>query len=412
MLNHFAVPRGEPGGTRHIEMFGRLRGWKHLIVASKLNLTTGRRQAARPGFLPVWVSPYKGNGVTRILNWCTYVASSLLAGLRLRNTPPDVVYASSPHLLAGASGYVLSRIYRSPFVLEIRDLWPRVVADMGQMAPESFIYRALSQLEHFLYQRADAIVTMAPGTGHYLEDLGVDGRKIHYIPNGADPSDFMPSGPRDHLRARYGFTRFTAVYTGAHGPANGLDALLSAAADLKESAVEIVLVGDGAEKERLRGIARKQGLQNVRFMEPIPKEEIPDLLRAADVGLHILADVALFRTAVSPNKLFDYMAAGLPVVTNSCGVVENWVKGSGAGWCVDTDDLANQLRRLSRSGDAMLQDHGRRGRAWIQASQSRSAMSTRLEHLLWDVADSELSRTGATGSHGLTSTHNQAEGPR
>lgn len=410
VLNHFAVPRGEPGGTRHVEMFGRLRGWRHLIVASRLNLTTGRPQAAQPGFMPVWVMPYKGNGVTRILNWCSYVWSSLAAGLGLRKAPPDVVYASSPHLLAGASGYVLSRLYGRPFILEVRDLWPRILVDMGAMSRESRIYRALTQLEHFLYRRADAIVTMASGTGSYLEELGIEARKIRYIPNGADPSDFLPSADRDELRKRYGFSRFTAVYTGAHGPANGLDGLLTAAASMQGSPVDIVLVGDGAEKGRLQNMAQEQGLRNVRFMDPMPKSEIPDLLHAADVGLHILAEVSLFRSAVSPNKVFDYMAAGLPVVTNSRGVVESWVTESGSGWCVDITQLSDRLQELSDYDGPELTDHGRRGRAWIQANQSRSAMTRRLEGLLNEVLEHSSAAVEASDSPGSSKNHDNPRG--
>lgn len=382
VLNHFAVPRGEPGGTRHVEMFGQLHHWNHLIIASRLNHTTGLPQEPQPGFVPVHVTPYAGNGISRIINWVSYLITSFIAGLRLSRTPPDVIYASSPHLLAGVSGYLLSIRYRIPFVLEIRDLWPRVLVDMGSLSPTSRVYRALTRLEHFLYRRADAIVVMAPGTSVHLETLGIPTRKIHYVPNGADPSDFAPSEGRERLRAKYGFTRFTAIYTGAHGPANGLDALLDAAELLEDIDVDIVLVGDGARKQDLMREAKQRRLGNVRFYDPVPKTEIPDLLNAADVGVHILADVSLFRRAVSPNKLFDYMAASLPVLTNSSGVVEAWVKTAGAGWYVDTHLLANKLRALSRLDPDVLRLHGMRGREWIEAHQSRSAMANRLERLL------------------------------
>ncbi|MBQ1017255.1 glycosyltransferase family 4 protein [Micromonospora sp. D93] len=381
VLNHFAVPPGYPGGTRHVELFSRLPGWTYVILAGRRNMITGAPQRPEPGFHLVAVTPYRGNGLGRVLNWVSYAVTATVAGLR--QPRPDVVYASSPHLLAGLSGCVVAALRRTPFVLEVRDLWPRVLVEMGTLSETSVANRALERLERFLYRRADRIVIMAPGVRAAIEATGVAPDRIAFIPNAADPDDFTPSVGRDELRRRYGFTRRTAVYAGAHGPANGLDLLLAAAEAVPE--IDVVLVGSGVEKSRLR--AKALGIDNVRFLDPVPKTEIPDLLHAADVGLHVLADVELFRAGVSPNKVFDYMAAGLPILTNSPGIVGDLVMGAAAGYVTPPGNLAHGLTQMVQASPDGLTKMGAAGRCWIREHQSRTAMAHALTRLLAPLVD-------------------------
>lgn len=383
VLNHFAAPRGQAGGTRHVELFSRLTGWQHLIIVADKNHLTGKTVTPERGMLPVGAMSYNSNGVRRVLNWASYACNAFWAGARQKHV--DVVYASSPHLLAGLAGLMLAKLRRVPFVLEVRDLWPHILVHMGQMRESSPVYRALKVLEELLYAQADRIVVMAPGTETELLGRGIPADKIVYVPNGADPADFEPSAPREVLRERYQFSRLTAVYAGAHGPANGLDLVLGAAEQVAHLPVDVVLVGSGVAKADLQRQAGERGLSNVRFMDPVPKTEIADVLAASDLGLHVLADVELFRTAVSPNKLFDYMAAGLPVLTNSPGLVGDWVARAGCGWTVEPSDLAIGLRTFASVSDESRERLGRSGQDWLRANQSRSAMAQRLAQMLAEL---------------------------
>lgn len=385
VLNHFAVPAGEPGGTRHTELFSSLSGWDHVIVAARTNYTTRRRQADQDGFHFVPVTAYASNGISRILNWGSYSAMAALAGLRMVRRRPDVVYASSPHLLAGATGALLATAFRRPFVLEVRDLWPKVLVDMGQLSTDSRLYKGLSGLESALYRRATRIVVLAPGVVTELTDKGIPADKIELIPNAADPEFFHVDEDREIVRRRLGFDRVTVVYAGAHGPANGLDLALDAALELRDLPVEIVLVGDGISREELRARALAEGIDNVRFLEPVTKSEMPELLAGADIGLHCLADVPLFRYGVSPNKIFDYMAAGLPVLTNTPGEVTELVDGADAGVAVEPTRIASGIRRMVEAGAEGRQRWGASGQSWITAHQTRAAMGRRLEKLLDSV---------------------------
>lgn len=388
VLNHFAQPATSPGGTRHVELFSRLATWDARVIAADRNLLDGKRVAAAGVLETVRVTPYSGNGLSRIVNWVSYLLTGFVRAVSVR--PLDVVYGSSPHLLAALAGWAVSVVRRVPFVLEVRDVWPRVLLDMGVLSESSRLYRILTRLEHFLYRRADRIVILAAGVRPYLEGCGVEGRRIVFVPNGADSDDFSPSGMRSDLRAKYGFDGVVAVYAGAHGPANGLDLVLDAAVELQREypALNIVLVGDGAEKPGLLARVAQEQIANVRLLDPIPKSEIGDLLAAADIGLHCLADVDLFRTGVSPNKLYDYMAAGLPVITNTPGEVTDFVRESQGGVVVEPNGLAAGLSTLARQSAEDRLKLGEFGRSHLGATRSRTAMADLIESTLDDVVES------------------------
>lgn len=381
VLNHFAVPRNAPGGTRHVELFGRLERWSPTIIASNRNMLTREVAHDNDCLRTVWTTPFAASGPSRIANWASYALTAFVAGSRVR---ADVVYASSPHLLAGLAGWLLARLKRVPLVIEIRDLWPQVLVDMGQLDPFSRQFRVLKVIERFLYRRADAVVVLAQGS---VESVVADGARadaVVFLPNGAEPSDFDVSEDRAALRKRFGMDGFVLLYAGAHGRANGLELVLDAAEELADRApdVRFWLVGDGLVKPELQADAARRGLTNVVFHDPVPKHEVPYLLAAADVGMHVLADVPLFRHGVSPNKLFDYMAAGRPVLTNTPGEVTDLVERASSGIAVAPTELADGAARLAALSEAERDAFGANGRRFMEEHRSRTAISRQLEGLL------------------------------
>ena len=371
VLNHFASPEGQPGGTRHVELYGALDGWACEIVAANRNYLTRQPQHSyrpRPttAYRTVWTWPYAGNGAARVLNWASYAVTATAVGLLTRR--PSVVVGSTPHLLAPVAGWLVARLRRVPFVLEVRDLWPEVLVEMGQLRAGSRLYRSLEALAAWVVARADAIVVLAPGVATALVERGVDPARVHLVPNGADL--VPPLDDRGAARAALGAgaDEVLVVYAGAHGPANGLDLALDAAADLAADHPEVrfVFVGDGPVKGALVERASREHLANVRFEDARPKAAMPEVLGAADVGLHVLADVGLFTFGVSPNKVFDYLAAGLPVLTNVPGDVGDLVTGNGAGVAVAPDAIADGLRALLALLPADRAAMGERGRALIE----------------------------------------------
>lgn len=394
VLNHFATPVGAAGGTRHVELFARLDGWDARILAANRNLLTRERQPEDALLRTVWVSPYRSNGMARILSWVTYAITAFVAGLRERRV--TVVYASSPHLLAGMTGWGLAKLKRVPLVVEVRDLWPQVLVDMGQLHDRSPVFRILKAAERFLYRHADAVVVLAQANMESVVADGARADRVAFLPNCADPADFEVEEPRADLRARFGMEGLVFLYAGAHGPANGLHFLLQAARNAETAVPDarFWLVGDGVSKQSLIGAAREMELRNVVFHDPVPKREIAPLLSAADVGLHVLADVELFRRGVSPNKLFDYMATGLPVLTNTPGEVAELVRAADSGLAVEPADLLEGIVAMSEAGGERRASWGANGKRFVADHRSRSAIAQRLEQLLDDV--SRRGRIGRT----------------
>jgi glycosyltransferase involved in cell wall biosynthesis len=294
---------------------------------------------------------------------------------------PSVVIGSSPHLLAALAGSRMARRWKVPFVLEVRDLWPESLMAAG--GRRGVAYVVLDLLARYLYRRADRIVYLAPGTHRYLaERRAVPEDRLVYVPNGVDPDAFPPV-------ERGGRSTFTLVYTGAHGPANALDVVLAAARLLADrDGIRFVLVGDGPAKEALVRKSHDERLNNVEFRDPVPKSEIAEVLASADAGLMVLRDTPLFAFGVSPNKLFDYMGAGLPIVCNVPGVVAEMVKEAGAGVQADAGSarsLADAILHLSSRSEADRRAMGRSAREWVAREHGRRGLGARLHQALTAV---------------------------
>ena len=391
-INHFAILPGAGGGTRHFEMSRELvrRGWDVTVAASDLNLHS-REYSHRAGaadtavhaedvdgvrFRFLWAAPYEKNDWRRAWNWLSFTRNLQ------RWTPdmgrPDVVIGSSPHLLAARAGLKMARRWGVPFVFEVRDLWPESLLAAG--GSKGLAYTAFDRIAERLYREADRIVAFAQGTIDFLErERGVPRAKMAYIPNGVDPSAFAPVD-------RSGQARMVCTYAGAHGPANGLDVVLDAADRLRDRAdVGFRLVGAGPVKAELVAEAARRGLANVEFAHPVPKAEMPRVLAEAGAGLMILRDTPLFAFGVSPNKLFDYMGAALPVVCNVPGDTARMVAEAGAGEQAAPGDGASLAEAVARLADRSAEERaamGAAGRAWVSREHGREVLAERLDALL------------------------------
>lgn len=392
-VNHFAVTPDQGGGTRHFELSRRLIeiGWKVTVAASDFNFQSRRYNRRRSSELRVaipervqgvmfdwlWSAEYSSNNWRRAWNWLTFSYSVLT---RYKSEPGfDVVIGSSPHLFAALAGFVLAKRLHVPYVLELRDLWPEsLVAVRGKKGPG---YLLLGLLARSLYRWSDRIVVLASGSAEYLARSGIDAGKMCVIQNGVDTSAFIERAvpyPREG--------EFTIVYTGAHGPANGLDVVLDAAELLLDvKFLKILLVGDGPSKPALIEAAAARRLGNVEFVASVPKSAVPAILAAADAGLMVLRDAELFSFAVSPNKLLDYLASELPVVCNVPGEVATMLAESGAGiQATDSSpqSLADAVRRLMAQAPDIRRAMGRAGREWVKRERSPAILGERLSELL------------------------------
>lgn len=392
-INQFALLPGDGGGTRHFELGRELvgMGWRVTILACDLHLhareytrrTDPDDRATKIEMKDgvemrwLWAASYKRNDWERAWNWVTF-NRSVVREIGALKEPPDIVIGSSPQLFAATAARTAARRARVPFVFEVRDLWPESLTAAGGSRGPAYFY--LQQVANGLYRDADRILVLARGTGRYLVERGIPEQKIVHVPNGVDVNAVRPAAAGQSSRQR----PLTLIYAGAHGPANGLDAVLEAAEILGDN-VQFQLVGDGPAKAQLREQAARRGLKNVEFIDPISKFELVGLLNRADAGLMVLKGASLFSFGVSPNKLFDYLAAGLPVVCNVSGEVADMLSRSKAGIQVENPTgraLAEGVRELQALSSDERQAMGQAGRHWVEVEHSRGVLGQRLDSIL------------------------------
>ena len=323
----------------------------------------------------LWAAPNSGSA-RRMLSFLSFMLSSmLLSPFKVRR--PDIVIASSPQLLVGLTGWLLSRIKGIPFIFEVRDLWPESMVAVGMK--ENTAYRALKAIARFLYCRSDRIVTVGNG---YKDDIiqryGTPESKIQVIPNGIDSAHLENPPDIPDLRDHRGWKDpIVFMDVGTHGMAHGLTALLDAADIVRdEPRIRIALVGDGAEKAALIEYAARLKLDNVAFIDSQPKDRIFSYYNACDVGLVMLRDDPLFKRTL-PSKMFEYMGMARPMIVSVGGEADKLCADADAGIAVPPGDpqaLADALRTAASTIDALKQK-GLNGQRYALARYSRTALA-------------------------------------
>ena len=384
----------EPGGTRHHE-FARLlasRGHQVTVIASPVSYLTGGKSPQLP------LTNYPDENITilraytyqalhksfvhRVFAFFSFMASSFFVGLGVRDV--DVVWGTSPPIFQGVTAWLLARLKGAKFLFEVRDLWPQFAIAVGVLTNPTLIKMSL-WLERFLYRRADRVMVNSPGYVDHVKGRGA--RSADLIPNGADPSMFDPADSGEAFRTRHLLAdKFVVLYAGAHGLSNDLGVALDAAKLLEGTEIQIVLLGDGKEKAALQARNQALGLDNVTFLPPVPKSGMGAALAGADACLAILKPLDEYKLTY-PNKVFDYMAAGRPVVLAIDGVIRQVVEAADCGIFVKPGDpsaLAEAIRRLAADRSRSRQ-MGLNGRAYLESHFSRAAIGEKLVALLQDM---------------------------
>ncbi len=288
----------------------------------------------------------------RLCAFAKFALLSLLVTVLERRA--DLIFATSTPLTVGIPGRIGAAIKRIPYVFEVRDLWPEDLLDAGRLKP-GLQYKVWEWLEQFSYARARKILLVSKGFHDRLLERGMAPGRLRTIVLGADGSlfrDVVPS--REFFQQRGLQGKKIAIYTGAHGDANGLPQILDAAALLTDRPdIAFVMMGEGKMKDALKADVAARGLSNVHLLDPVPKRELPGILAACDIGLMILKQIPRPRW-VTPNKIFDYMFTGIPSIVNFAGSTAEMVEADGAGFASnpgDATDLAAKIRQLADNPD-------------------------------------------------------------
>lgn len=384
----------EPGGTRHYELARHLvqRGHIVTIIASTVSYITGektpmlvnREVVDGLAILRAYTIPALHKSfVHRTFTFFSFMFSSFFIGLGVKNV--DLVWGTSPPIFQGWTAWLLARLKRVPFLFEVRDLWPAFAIAVGVLTSKAII-RMAEWLERFLYSHADRVMVNSPGYLAHVNEHGA--HNVELIPNGADPEMFDPADNGEVFRSQHMLEgKFVVLYAGAHGMSNDLGVVLEAASLLKDQpAIQVVLLGDGKEKPTLQKHAEKAGLTNVTFLPSVPKNRMAGALAGADACIAILKPLEEYKTTY-PNKVFDYMCAGRPVILAIDGVIRAVVEAAKCGIFVQPGDsraLAEAIRFLAKDL-ARSRRMGRNGRRYVEMHFSRSTMADNLVRILEDM---------------------------
>lgn len=397
LLHQAFVALDEAGGTRHLEFARYLvtAGHQVTVIASPVSYLTGRADAPRDevvdGVRVLRAYTYRAlhrSFVHRVFSFLSFALSSFLIGVRVKDV--DIVWGTTPPIFQAASAWLLARLKRARFLLEVRDLWPAFAVAVGVLRNRALI-AASEWLERFLYRRADQIMINSPGFREHIAARGGD--SIDLIPNGADAAMFDPAAKGADFRRQHGLDdTLVVLYAGAHGLSNDLGVVVAAAEQLRDvDNIAIVLLGDGKDKLALIEQARALGLDNLHFVDPLPKSGMAQALAAADACLAILKPIDMYKT-VYPNKVFDYMAAGRPVLLAIDGVIRQAVEEAQAGVFVTPGDagaLAEAIKRMAADPQAAAR-MGRSGRAYLMEYFNRPALAAQFERLLQHLAGEDI----------------------
>lgn len=327
----------------------------------------------------------------RMLNYSSFCLSAAATGTFLGR--PDVVIATSPQLLVGGAGWWVSRIKNVPFVFEVRDLWPESLAAVGVGDSRSLLHRGLGWLAGFLYQACDRLVVVTEAfREHIAREWGVAAEKISVVPNGVETELFAPcEAAGEDVRAELGLRgKFVVSYIGTLGMAHDLGTVLEAAAGCAQAWPQVVflLVGEGADKERIMALARERELGNVRFLPQQPRERVPALVAASDACLVTLRRSEVFKTVI-PTKMLEFMSCGKPVVLAVEGQASELLNAAGGGVCVPPEAaqaIVDAVGRLAQAPD-LCRSLGQSGRRYIEQNLSRSQTAEAYLRLLDPIAE-------------------------
>jgi glycosyltransferase involved in cell wall biosynthesis len=360
---HFSTPHGA-AGTRSYEMARRLLHHGHEVTmvcgsygvgATGLDgpFLGGRRSGSVDGIRVIEFALSYSNADGALKRSWTF-AKFAMASIRLALTEKyDLIFATTTPLTAGIPGIVARWFRRKPFVFEVRDLWPELPREMGVIT-NPVVLSLMSALEWVSYRSAHRCIALSPGIVEGITRRGVRRELVVLVPNGSDLGIFSAPGVQPDRPEGIDESDLMAVFTGTHGVANGLDAVLDAARVLKSRGrqdIRLVLVGDGKLKPRLMERVAREGLEAVTFHPPIDKFRLAGLLKAADLGIQCLANVPAFYFGTSPNKFFDYIGAGLPVLNNYPGWLAEMITEHQCGFAVPPENPAAFADALERAAD-------------------------------------------------------------
>lgn len=333
----------------------------------------------------VYATPNKGF-VKKTLGHISFMFSSVLISMK-KIKKPDVIITSSPTFFSIFSGYWYGLMKKAPFVLEIRDLWPAAMIELGVMK-EGTITKILEKMELFFYRKCKTLIMVTKSFKDNVVNRGIDGDKVHVITNGVNQDMFYPREKNESLTDNYDLKdKFVISYVGAHGISQNLSTILKVAEALKEEKdIQFLFIGEGAEKDQLKITTSEQNINNVKFIDSQPKEMIPEFYSTSDICLIPLKNIELFRTFI-PSKMFEIMACGVPIVASLEGEAADILNESKAALVVQPDnseEIKKAILKLKNNKE-LYKKLKENGPAFVEQNYSRKKLAEKYLELISNI---------------------------
>lgn len=323
----------------------------------------------------IWIktNKYKGNGLGRVINIFSFTTRLYFAAKRLAKAfAPDIVIASSTYPMDIYAARRIAQSAKARLVFEVHDLWPQSPIELGGYSPKNPVIQLIQHAENYAYKHAEKVISILPNTKEHMIEHGMTPGKFYHVPNGVSLDEWSTD---EHVPAEIGKEikrikekhNILVAYAGSIGIANALESLISAAALIDDSQIAFLIIGKGPEKSKLQELVLKKRIENVYFIDSVPKRSIPQLLSMMNILYIGLQNQPLFRFGISPNKLFDYMMAKKPII-QAIAAGNDMVTDAGCGITIEPenpDEIKRAIVILTKKSEDELKQLGENGYRFI-----------------------------------------------
>lgn len=386
---YFKTPK-EPGGTRSYWISKALIAKGHKVVMicstnknhpiSGIEIIDGIEVHYVKNDYSNYMSP-----LAKVKSFVSFLQKSIKEATKQKNV--DLVFATSTPLTVGGVALALKRMKHWSYVFEVRDLWPEFPIQIGAIK-NPLLIKALKVFEKKIYKHSNHIVALSPGMKEGVINTGIPEEKVSMVPNMSKPDEFFPHEPNTEIAKKFGIDsgKFNIIHFGSMGVANGLEYIIDTAklcADQGLADVEFIFMGDGATQPKLKQKTEEFGLKNVRFLGNHPMKIVSEVVNLCDVSITSFKNLPILQTN-SPNKLFDSLSAGKPIVVNSAGWTKDLVEKENCGFYVDPDnpqDFVDHIRKYKNNKEK-LKEWGGNARRLSEITYDKAILSNQVADII------------------------------
>ncbi|WP_457641497.1 glycosyltransferase family 4 protein [Persephonella sp.] len=336
----------------------------------------------------LWVKVPKYNhshDKKRVLKWFTFTLKTYFSLPINLLKKPDIIIVSPMATFPIVSGYKWAKKFNAKLIYEVKDIWPLTLIELGGYSKNHPFIKLMEWFEKFAYKKADRVVSVLPLAYKHMEKQGLNLKKFVYIPNGICIDELKKVEPLpEEIKNKIPKNKFIIAYTGTFGKANALEHLIKAAALLKDlQNIHFLLVGRGMEEKKLKNMVNKLELDNITFLPPIPKKQVQEILKFCDVCYIGLRSEPLFKYGVSPNKLYDYMYSGKPILyaINSGNKPVEEARCGISAESENPESIAEGILKLYKMPEEERQTMGERGKAYVLKYHTYRKIADKFEEI-------------------------------